>query len=340
METPEICTKTQRLFETLRLLQNGSYTTRALAEHLGLIEPGERDPSRVRGAQRTVQRDLLELKTYRFAIVNNPRYPNQKTIAQPGRDGLEPLEALALHAATRMLFHHAPNKTYRTALARLTSFIPARVRDLVKGSIADIEKRSREDKALEKAALAWFHGHHLRFLYKAADSKSGQWRDNTLEVYFIEIHKSNLGVYVIGKEIGYHHKIRTFKASRMKDPQVIETPEPYEIPNHFKPLEYLKGALGVVGKSDGQLITIHLRFAKEARNRVLENDLFNLTVTREHADGTLEAHIQVGVDKSGLPREALAWISSWGPRIEVIGPPDVRARWLEEAREVIRRYET
>jgi predicted DNA-binding transcriptional regulator YafY len=40
------------------------------------------------------------------------------------------------------------------------------------------------------------------------------------------------------------------------------------------------------------------------------------------------------------PREALARIKSWGPRIEVTGPMEVRNRWLEDARELIRRYDT
>jgi predicted DNA-binding transcriptional regulator YafY len=332
--------KSKRHLEIVRLLELGAFNTRELAERIGLIEANEQDTKLIRGAQRNVQRYLIQLRELKFKIINDPRNPGKKTILAPGRDGLAPLEALALHAATRMLFHHAPNRTYRAALSRLTEFIPQRVREIVKGSIAEIEQRSREDKALEKAALAWFNGQPLRFKYKAAESKSGEWRENTLEVYFIEVHKSNLGVYVIGKEIGYHHKIRTFKASRMKDPTVIETAEPYEIPSDFKPLEYLSGALGVVGQSDGLLIRIQLRFAKEVRSRVLENDIFNLQVTREMEDGTLEAQINVGVDKSGLPREALAWINSWGPRIEVTGPIEVRARWLEDARELIRRYDT
>jgi predicted DNA-binding transcriptional regulator YafY len=338
MKPPQDNSKTQRLFEIVRLLQLGSYTTRALAERTGWLEAGDADERRVRAAQRNIQRDLLELKRYGINVVSDPRNRHQKTIHQPGRDGLPPLEALALYAATRMLFHHAPNRTYRAALSRLTAFIPTRVRELVKGSISDVEHRSREDKALEKAALAWFGGHTLRFKYKSANSRSGEWRENTLQVYFIEIHRSNLGVYVIGKETGFHHKIRTFKASRMKDPQIIETSQPYEIPDDFNPLEYLDGAMGVVGRSDGQLISIALCFSPEVRERILENDHVNLSIIRDHPDGRLEAKLDVGVDTSGLPREALAWIHSWGPRVEVIGPAPVRAKWLEDTGELLRRY--
>ena len=39
------------------------------------------------------------------------------------------------------------------------------------------------------------------------------------------------------------------------------------------------------------------------------------------------------LDGSGLPREVLPWIYSFGPRVEVLGPAHIRKHWLGELRE-------
>ena len=327
---PDNATPTRRILELVRQLQQRRLTTRELIPLLfGRIDPKSQT---FKNKQRDVQRYLQQLEQdYGFEICSDPANSNKKFIASAGRDGLAPLEALALHAATRMLYHHAPNRTYRKALQRLLDFLPSKVREQVRGSVLDIENRSREDKILEQAAQAWFLGQRLKFQYLSSTSSSGQWRDNELEVYFIEIHRSNLGVYIIGRETAYHHKVLTLKASRMKNPVILE--QKYQIPKDFDIRYYFEGALGVMGRStNSHLIQIELRFAKEVRKRVLEDDFPNLTNLRNGQGETLEATLTAGLDNHGVPLEAMPFILSWGAKIEVISPVHIRELWLAEIR--------
>ena len=59
-----------------------------------------------------------------------------------------------------------------------------------------------------------------------------------------------------------------------------------------------------------------------------------------HLDNSIEVDIRAGVDNSGLPRELMPWILGWGPRVEVLGPPQVRAHWIQQAREVVQKFGT
>jgi predicted DNA-binding transcriptional regulator YafY len=333
---PENATPTQRILELVRQLQQRHLTTRELVPLLfGRMD----SKSQVfKNKQRDVQRYLQQLEQdYGFEICEDPAKPNKKFIASAGKDGLAPLEALALHAATRMLYHHAPNRTYRKALNRLLDFLPSKVREQVRGSVLDIENRSREDKILEQAARAWFLGQRLSFGYLSSSSSSGKWRDNELEVYFIEIHRSNLGVYIIGRETAYHNKILTLKASRMRNPVILE--QTYQIPKDFDIHHYFEGALGVMGRStNSDLIEIELRFAKEVRKRVLENDFPNLTNIRNGHGETLEATLTAGLDSHGVPLEAMPFILGWGAKVEVCSPVHIRELWLAEIRLAFEKY--
>jgi predicted DNA-binding transcriptional regulator YafY len=184
-------------------------------------------------------------------------------------------------------------------------------------------------------APAWASRRVMRFKF-VKPGGSGQERINELEVYFIEVSRANLATYVIGRERAYHNAVRTFKLSRIGDPQLLE--DTYEVPNDFDPTEYLSDAWGVTGKSDGGTVTVKLRFAPEARYRIEEGGFPNVKSKRDLKDKSIEVEITAGTDSTGFPRELLPWIQSWGPRVEVIEPQDLKERWLEEARAVIDRH--
>jgi predicted DNA-binding transcriptional regulator YafY len=112
----------------------------------------------------------------------------------------------------------------------------------------------------------------------------------------------------------------------------------YSIPSDFDPRHYLTDAWGVVG-GQTEVVTVTLKFAREAVHRVMEGGYPNLTVEEGGApDGSVTVKVRAGADRTGLPRELLPWILGWGPRVEVLAPPAVRAHWLSEARAVVARY--
>ncbi len=314
--------KTQRLLSLLKLLRLRAHTTAELANRLGV-------------PMRTIQRDLQTLHAMGEAI-EQPRRGLYRLPA--AATALNPVEALAVHAATRLLHHHAPtrNPHYASALEKLAGLLPEPARSIALTSVEELYERPGDDRALELAARAWFEGRVLAFEYRAQGG-SGRWHKNELEIYFIEISRDNLAPYAIGLERLYHRLVLTFKLSRMRNARLLD--ENYTIPDDFDPRAYLSGAWGIMGASGGPVITVRLRFASEAANRIREGGYPNLRIAAELPGGALEVAVQVGTDKEGFPREILPWVQSWGPRVEVLEPEALRRRWLDEARQVRARAE-
>ncbi|MCS7058547.1 MAG: WYL domain-containing protein, partial [Meiothermus sp.] len=157
---------------------------------------------------------------------------------------------------------------------------------------------------------------------------------NLLEVYFLEVSRTNLGMYVIGYERGYHKALRTYKLSRMRRVRLVGEPGAYTIPKDFDPREYLSNAWGVIGSSGRPPVEVRLLFRPEAVYRVEEGGYPNLQIIQKHPDGSLEVSITTGTDNDNFPLELLSWVQSWGARVEVLAPENLRRRWLEEARQV------
>lgn len=156
---------------------------------------------------------------------------------------LHPIEALALFAAGRLLYHQAPTRQYRMALDKLARMLPEPLRGLLLRSTQGLEARQGESRTLEMVARALLERRVLAFEYRSGGSKN--WRPKELLVYFLEANRANLGLYAIGYERTYHRAVLTFKLSRMRHARLLD--ESYEIPQDFDPNAYLRRAWGVVG---------------------------------------------------------------------------------------------
>ena len=209
--------------------------------------------------------------------------------------------------------------------------LPEPARGVALSSVEALDERPPDDRALELAAQAWFEGRVLAFEY-LSPSGSGKWRAKALEIYMIEINRANLAPYAIGFERSFHKRILTWKLSRMRNTRLLG--DTYIIPEDFEPRDYLETAWGVIGTSGGETVAVKLRFAPEAAHRLREGGYPNMSIERELADGALEVSIQAGTNDEGFPLELLPWVQSWGPRVEVLEPPNLRKRWLGEARRV------
>ena len=327
----------ERLYRIARLLLDTPLTIRQLVSSLAPdLVP---DEAEWRALERSVQRDLRlleELEDGFMVLGGRPR----KQVIHSGRQHLHPVETLALHAAARLVYHRSAghSRHHQRALAQLARWLPERVRPVVERSVADAgqKRRSREDLVLEHAADAWLNGHPLLFEYRAVGG-SGQLRSNELEIYLIEVHPVNLDLYAVGRETSFHNKTRTFKLARMRGVTVLRD-RSYDIPDSFKPLDFFHDAWGVVGSGAGEGLSVTLRFAPEVTYRIDEGGFPNMSQPLRLDDGSVEVTVRAGVDATGLPRELLPFILGFGPRVEVLGPPEVRAHWLKEAREVVDRY--
>ncbi len=310
-------TKARRLSALPELLKRKPRTTAELAEHFAV-------------PRRTIQRDLETLREEGYGVESPERGLYLIPSSPPN---LNAVEALAVHAATRLLYHHAParNPHYRSALEKLASLLPEPARGVALSSVEALDERPPDDRALELAAQAWFEERVLAFEYLSPNG-SGKWRPKELEIYVIEISRANLAPYAIGFERRFHNRVQTWKLSRMRQTRLLG--DTYTIPQGFDPRDYLETAWGVIGTSGGETVTVKLRFAPEAAHRLREGGYPNMKIERELPDDALEVSIQAGTDDEGFPLELLSWVQSWGPRVEVLEPLNLRERWLEEARRV------
>ncbi len=308
--------KAQRLLEILELLKRKERTSKELADWLSV-------------PIRTIQRDIKELKEQ-----HSIEYTEKNTyfIREVGSN-LNSVEALAVHAAARLLYHHSPtgNRFYKSALEKLANMLPEPVKAIALRSVTDLSNRSGDDRTLEICARAWFEGHVLAFEYLSTHG-SGNWRPKQLEVYFIEINRNNLAAYAIGFERSYHKRIQTWKLSRMRNAQLLN--DRYTIPKDFDPQHYLSTAWGIIGTSGGPTVTVKLKFNKEATSRIREGGYTNLEIKETYPDSAILVEVLCGSDSKGFPLEILSWVQSWGSKVEVKEPENLRQRWLEEAQHV------
>lgn len=79
-------------------------------------------------------------------------------------------------------------------------------------------------------------------------------------------------------------------------------------------------------------VTVRLRFRHDAARHILKSGHAGLSEPYLNPDGTIDTTAQARVDADGLPRELLPWLLSWGPRVQVLGPPEVRELWRRELR--------
>jgi predicted DNA-binding transcriptional regulator YafY len=312
--------KSLRLMEARDLLSTRPYTAQELAKTLGVDK-------------RTALRLLADLQA--IEVAKEGRSPQYQLLQS---QELSPVEALVTHSALRMLYHHTPGyePTYLSALKKLARRLPSPAQELALKSTEDLEHRTlqHQDEGLAMATVAeaWFKRQPIAFDYlkPGGPGRPGQ---NLLEVYFLEIARTNLGMYVIGYERN-RRALRTYKLSRMRRVRLVGEPGAYTIPNDFDPRHYLSNAWGVVGSSGGVPVEVRLRFRPEAAYRILEGGYPNLRIASRLPDGGLEVCITVGTDNHNFPLELLSWVQSWGARVEVLEPEGLRRRWLEEARQV------
>lgn len=308
--------RSARLSALLAALQTRRVTTAEFARQSGI-------------SQRSVQRDIETLRSLGHDIVEH-QGREYSALASPL---LRPAGALAAYAAIRLAHHHSPalNRHYRDALDRIASSLPGRVRRTLDTSVRSSDTTTYAERQMEQVAAAWVAGRVLNFDYRRPDGQ--RETGNELCVYFIEISRTTLTPYVIGRE-RRAGEVRPYKLSRMVNLSLHA--DRYEPDPDFDPRSFLSDAWGAIGGAVTG--TVKVRFSPEAAYRVMEGGWQGHTLIRE--DGSVEMEFGATLDERGLPQELMPFLLSWGPRAEVLSPPEVRAAWLRELRETLALYAT
>jgi predicted DNA-binding transcriptional regulator YafY len=331
--------KVERLFELEELLRDKPRTVSELAQRF-YASGIEQNTIKLESAQRILRRDLelLMRDKLKRGIVKSKAKPPKYHI--PQKHELNQQEVLAVHTIARLFDHHAPSKSQlnHRMVEQLKRRLPDHIRAVLEQSQKNQtpERPLRLSRTLEYINNAWVQRRQIKFEYLKPGG-SGTWRENTVSIYCCEISRTNLDHYVIGFEHGFQNAVRTFKLSRMREAKLLDTT--YEIPSDFDPAKYLSNAWGIMGDSDGQSINVTLRFTANVIHRLEEGGYPNMQTLENHSDGSRTIKVKAGTNKEGIPLEILVWVRSFGPNVNVLEPPNLRELWLEDAKEILRRYE-
>lgn len=307
----ELDTKTKRVQAILELLQDAECTSAEIVRRLRL-GPQQR---------RTVQRYLAELDAQGEIECVQGRYRRKRKPSQ-----LNPVQALAVYSAARMLFHHAAeyNEHYLSALEKLARDLPEPARRVASqaNEVYKARRGGRTSLAFEVAAQAWLDGRVLRCQYQSQRRTTPL----ELEIYFIEVSPRNREAYAIG--VNRLHRTSqpyVYRLARMQAPSLSD--QTYTIPEDFHPLRFLSNAWGIMA---GEPVRVELFFSPTVRQRIQEEYFSTLA---EPLMILSTGHTRV-VLEVGHWLEMVPWILGWGPEVEVISPPELReqiARSLSRA---------
>jgi CRISPR-associated endonuclease/helicase Cas3 len=321
--------KSARLNTVLELLQTKPRTFEEICRRLELAYNAT--------SIRKIQRDFEDLGAAGYSIESDEKRPATFTLTRQPPPPLKADEALVAHIALRLLYHHTSNppNSYLNALEKITPQMPPELRELAQMSLPTNPNNEEKFSQLEKIARCWIERRAIRFSYLALNTTSNEVRHTELEIYFVEIARSNFEIYVIGRRTNHPpFEVRTFLLSLMK--QVTRIEREYSIPPDFDPKAYLSNAWGVIGDRNPMLV--RLKFDVSVR-RWIENRRFpgvlNMT---DDANGNLYLTIQTGKNNKGEPQELMPWIRGWGANVEVLEPPELRAKWLADARAIVQKY--
>jgi CRISPR-associated endonuclease Cas3-HD len=239
-------------------------------------------------------------------------------------------EALSLHLAIRLLTNrmerHNPHSasllrklshTIKTLSPQISQHIS------LSADVVDDPLRFKDPhyiSVLETLALAWAEGRKVTVWHR--HSKTDKVHEYLFSVYFIEPYAVGHSIHTIGfrEPPG---DMRTFNIARIERLEI--TKHYYHIPDDFNPSELLRSAWGIwYTDSDPQEVT--LKFSPRVSKRILETRWHHSQQTQQDSDGFLYWRANVAE-----PQEMIPWIRGWGSDCEVISPPLLRNKLINES---------
>lgn len=243
-------------------------------------------------------------------------------------------EAMAFFVAARLLAkaNDERDADFASAFLKLAAVLPARLREHVVDALDELAG-GRSDPAfrhnLQELTRAWIEGRVAQIEYDAAayDPAKGT-RSVRVRPYLIEPSALTRGLYLVGHD-EERAATRTFKVERIRS--VSLTPERFEPPERYRAGSVLAAAWDVIG--DQEPLDVLLRFSPAVATRVAETRWHRSQALEPQADGSLLWKATVAG-----PFEIGIWILGWGDDVEVLAPPELRARIAGQIRRAARHY--
>ena len=282
-------------------------------------------------AARTTYRDIRALEA-----MNVPIYDEGGRILIDPNYFMAPVkftlgEAMALLIGARLWSRYTDeaDQDAADAFSKLAAVLPVPVAEYVQATVAQMLKRPANPshaRTVQTLALAWAGRRVARIWYRVADTDSPP---RLIEPYFLEPSQIGHSLYVVARDRGVG-EMRTFKVERIARAELMA--DTYQIPPDFDINAYLSKAWGIF--HSGQPVEVRLRFFSPAAARVKESTWHPSQRLQVQPDGSLEMRVTV----AGTI-EITSWILSWGETVEVLDPPDLRARIAEIGRAMADRHD-
>ena len=282
---------------------------------------------------RSIQRDLLLLQSEDGVPLTEEK--GRYALMRPER--LSPLdlslqEARAMLIATRLFLRYSDEGDPYAAMAlkRLAEIMPEAVRDQVRAASESISLRRIDpvfSRNISTVTDAWARRRVLRLAYRSAGKSRS--KEVIVEPYFLEPSAAGFATYLIGYS-RTHDQIRTFKIERIVTAEML--PLAFEIPAEMNIDKLLSSAWGIIF---GEGCVVKLRFAADVTWRVKESRWHPSQEVEDLADGGCVLTVSVA-----SLMEIGRWVRSWGDRVEVLAPPELREELRHEAVRLARTYAT
>ena len=241
-------------------------------------------------------------------------------------------EALNVFLAARLMLsyvhHYDPN--IASTFVKLNSIVTQPLRKQIQKTMEWMQKQPKDEKYLRTLATlaeAWTSQRRVKIVYRALEAEEPTER--VIEPYFIEPAAAGHSSYVIAY-CHRAHEIRTFKVERIES--IEPTLEHYVIPPGFDANEFFGSSWGITVY--GEVKTVKLRFDPEIA-RIMEETVWHPSqVVEKQKDGSVVVTLRVSVTD-----ELCFWILSWGEKVKVLEPEELRQDVIETARATLEVYQ-
>jgi len=306
--------RTSRILELVRIIATAPrrYLRRDLAQRFGISE-------------RMIQKDLDVIRHgLKLSLLHSPEgyyfeeVPRLPTLQYSFPEALALL--LAVQAARQV--SGIGSAELAAAVARLEALFPPEftpfLRQITSQPVITAQREHRQ-QMLMLLNRALIEGRKVRMVYETR-SRGGEVSERVVHPYHIMPYVRSWQL------IAYCERRKDrlmFKVDRIREVTLLD--EHYRIPDDFDLEAYLGSTWGIMRGEAGEPVNVVLRFEPEAGSWVSEEYWHPSQRVEEQADGSVLFRLHVAVTP-----ELVNWLLYYGRRVEVLEPPELRKRVVEE----------
>jgi len=183
------------------------------------------------------------------------------------------------------------------------------------------------EEVLDQVVQSVIRRQPLTVLYGALQGDPSERR---IEPYSLVLYRD--GLYVLARRIDPGPPgMRLYAVDRIRD-ATLDRKASFQIPPDFDPASHFAGVLGLWPSQDPPQ-TLRVAFEPGVARRAREREWPGRPTWSVEPDGREVLTMSVPITP-----EVETWILTWGPEVEVLDPPDLRARIADMLRRAAARY--